>query len=212
MKYSKKNRIAQDKYYTNNSNATLCWDVMKKWINHFNITDFTVLEPAAGSGNMMNVVDAPVVGYDLFPERDDITRNDWLDNNNVNYLAGNEKVVMFTNPPFGKKGVFCNEFSKSVSDCELIGLIVPTKGICYLEQKDHFLEVIHLDDSEFELAGKPHEVMCSFVVMSKYHTGGCEIKEREFDDVDYKLELSVKDFQAYFIRLYVQRLKDEYNI
>ncbi len=168
IEYSKKNRIAQDKYYTGKSNADNSFALLNKWIKKLDLFP-TIIEPAAGDGKLMDsVIGYEVIGYDLFPEREDITKNDFLENSNI--FEG--ECVTFMNPPFGSRGKLCKEFiSKSLEGSELVGCIVPNSFIKVkknvVNKEYDILDYILLDSKDFTILEKEYEVNCYFLIISK---------------------------------------------
>lgn len=168
VEYSKKNRIAQDKYYTGNANATISWICLREWIKALGLENVTIVDPAAGDGALLNVIeDYPFKGYDLFPEREDIIKNDFINNPNI-YEKGD---VVFMNPPFGSRGKLCKTFiEESLKQCELVGCIVPNSFVKVkknISGADYdVLYAQQLDSSNFLLLDEKYEVNAYFLIIT----------------------------------------------
>jgi hypothetical protein len=168
IEYSKKNRIAQDKYYTGKSNADNSFALLNKWIKELGLNPI-IIEPAAGDGKLMDsVVGYEVVGYDLFPEREDIIKNDFLENSDI--FEG--ECVTFMNPPFGSRGKLCKEFiAKSLEGSELVGCIVPNSFVKVkkniINKEYDILDYLLLDSKDFTILEEEYEVNCYFLIISK---------------------------------------------
>ena len=169
IEYSKKNRIAQDKYYTGKPNATISYICLKAWIKALELENVTIVDPAAGDGALLNVIeDYPFRGYDLFPEREDIIKNDFIENPNI-YEKGD---VAFMNPPFGSRGKLCKTFiEESLKHCELVGCIVPNSFVKVkknISGADYdVLYALPLDSKGFLLLEEQYEVNAYFLIITK---------------------------------------------
>jgi len=168
IEYSKKNRIAQDKYYTGKNNATAAWACLREWIEKLELEDVTIVDPAAGDGALLDVLEGyPFRGYDLFPEREDLIKNDFIDNPSI-YKKGD---VVFMNPPFGSRGKLCKTFiEESIKQCDLVGCIVPNS---FVKVKKNIsgasydvLYAQQLDSSDFLLLDEQFEVNAYFLIIT----------------------------------------------
>ena len=70
-------RKALDKFYTKPHIAALVWEDFKSiLLNHYETV--TVIEPSAGDGKLLDVVDFDKIGFDLAPESESIIQNDFI--------------------------------------------------------------------------------------------------------------------------------------
>ena len=134
--YSSKNRAGFDKYYTKPEVAKDCYEVLQK---HLNGKSYAITEPFAGRGDLMDVVtNTEVFGFDIAPEREDIERNDFFADSEKPFKVSDKEVVMFTNPPFGTRGVFCKKaVDEAFKYSDICGVIVPNSAKNHL--KKYFL-------------------------------------------------------------------------
>lgn len=174
--YSKKNRQAQDKYYTKPETAKMCYELLKKHLKG----DYVIIEPAAGDGKLMDAVDnTQVYGFDLFPEREDIVRNDFLEFPSKPYEVETDKTkVTFANPPFGTRGAMCKTFiDEALNHSDIIGFIVPNSFKTHCK-KYHVVDYLKLPANGFTYADDDYEVNCYFVVIT--NNDELESKTEEF--------------------------------
>lgn len=78
--------------------------VVRAFLDRLDYTPQFVVEPAAGSGCIVDAVKkrwpgVSVIGFDIMPRRDDIIQKDWLDLLGRNEAA-NAPDLIITNPPF----------------------------------------------------------------------------------------------------------------
>lgn len=216
MKYSQKNRQAADKYYTKPEVAKQCYKILKDELTKEGVKDFCIIEPCAGDGKLMDAVDVDVYGWDLFPERDDIKRNDFLQNPGVPYDFESEKVkVMYANPPFGRSGILAKVFiDEALKHSPVAGFIVPNSFVNNCK-KYNVVAYEWLPIDGFTYAGNDYEVNCLFVVLSSKKGKGLTITSREEDAVEeipQPLELYVEDFVKVELTKFIEKLKKEYGV
>lgn len=111
-------KILNDKYYTPQHIVDKVLEATDKIIGFNNITEF--IEPSAGNGAFLDKLYAtniPTLAYDLYPERDDIIKQDFL-TLDLEYKKGR---CVIGNPPFGNSGnLFRSFYNKSVEIAEYI--------------------------------------------------------------------------------------------
>lgn len=113
-------KIELDKYYTSNELAKYCINKTKEIIGQNNIVEY--LEPSAGSGAFLNYLDKPYLAYDIEPEGENITQQDYL-NLDLDYKQGR---CIIGNPPFGVHNYTAVKFfKKSVQLGDYIAFILP---------------------------------------------------------------------------------------
>ena len=118
-----------DKFYTNP-------DVAVEFVDKINklspLIDYDVIiEPSAGSGNILKLLPDFAVGLDLEPEGENIKKQDFFTyKSNYHPLTNRLKIATIGNPPFGTgymnplaKGFF--NYASNFSN--LIAFIVPAK-------------------------------------------------------------------------------------
>jgi hypothetical protein len=163
-----KQRKALDKYYTKPEVAELVWSDLKSFLSSINKQDYLVVEPSAGDGKMIDVVDCDKIGFDLVPESDSIIENDFLTGDIIEHLS--KEAVFFGNPPFGKKGRLAIDFlNKSLQYGKTVGFIIPIQFKKYSVQKQinkdaKLVFERSLPDDSFLLNDKTYKVRCVFQI------------------------------------------------
>ena len=109
-------KIENDKYYTPVDLAKYCIDKTFEIIGKENITD--IIEPSAGNGSFSNQLDC--TAYDLYPEGDNIIKQDYL-KLDLPYKKGR---LIIGNPPYGKGNTLSVKFyKKAIKECDYISFI-----------------------------------------------------------------------------------------
>ena len=72
-------KIVNDKYYTSKELAKYCMDKTKEVVGNEHIIEY--LEPSAGAGVFLDILDKPYLAYDIDPEDNRIFKQDFLDLN-----------------------------------------------------------------------------------------------------------------------------------
>jgi hypothetical protein len=168
-----------DKFYTHP-------DIAKMFVDKINelcpLADFDmVLEPSAGSGNILQHLPNNAIGLDLAPEGDNIIQQDFFEYKSpYDPLTNPIKIAVVGNPPFGTgymnplaKGFF----NHAATFANTIAFIVPAKyhsSWKVHKQLDpdfelYFSEV--LPKNSFVKEGKPHDVNCCMQIWSKTSMG-----------------------------------------
>ena len=113
-------KIKNDKYYTPKWLVKYVIDKANEIIGKENITQF--LEPSAGDGRFLNSLPPNTLAYDLYPDREDIIKQDYL-KLDLEYKNGR---CIIGNPPYGNRNnlalKFCN---KSFELGEYVVFILP---------------------------------------------------------------------------------------
>ena len=97
-------KIINDKYYTSPELAKYCVEKSKEIIGEYNITEY--IEPSAGSGVFLNYLDKPYLAYDIEPEDDRVSKQDYL-TLDLPYKKGR---CIIGNPPFGDRNALSVKF------------------------------------------------------------------------------------------------------
>lgn len=169
-----------DKFYTNQ-------DIAKKFVevidNLSPLRNFQmVIEPSAGSGNILTYLPPGSIGLDLHPESDSIIEQDFFEYYPESYhpIYSNIDIACVGNPPFGKG--YMNPLAKAFFNhaatfSTLIAFIVPAKWHTSWKvhkqlNKDfglYYSEI--LPKNSFTLNEKPYDVNCCMQVWSKTKLG-----------------------------------------
>ena len=163
--YSKK--IDNDKFYTKNSTAKICIDIID-----FSIYDF-VIEPSAGNGSFLSQIPhANKIGIDINPECDDILKMSWFDYDIPDIYS---KVLIIGNPPFGIRNNLSKKFIKhsvSFSNVYTIAFVLPNVYNKHTMQrvipKEYRIKTaLLLPENSFEIESETYHVPCTFYVFEK---------------------------------------------
>lgn len=113
-------KIKNDKYYTSPELAKYIVSKTKEVIGEENITEY--IEPSAGAGVFLDYLDKPYLAYDIEPEDDRITKQDYLELD-IKYKKGR---CVIGNPPYGRSMNLARQFyNKSVEIADYIAFILP---------------------------------------------------------------------------------------
>jgi len=161
------NKIDNDKFYTKNSTAKICIDIID-----FSIYDF-VIEPSAGNGSFLSQIPhANKIGIDINPECDDILKMSWFDYATPDTYS---KVLIIGNPPFGIRNNLSKKFIKhsvSFSNVYTIAFILPNVYNKHTMQrvipKEYRIKTaLLLPENSFEIESETYHVPCTFYVFEK---------------------------------------------
>ena len=146
-----------------------------------NISKFDlIIEPSAGSGNILKFLPSNAIGMDISPEAEIIFKQDFFTYEPEGYPFQFKSIACIGNPPFGKgymnplaKGFF----NHAAKFSDLIAFIVPAKW--HSSWKVHkqlddrfglyFSEI--LPKNSFLLNGTPYDVNCCMQIWSKTPVG-----------------------------------------
>ena len=163
-----------DKYYTKETTVNLCIDLINFYKNIHN-TDL-IIEPSAGNGSFINGIKSLTTNYmffDLEPDHDEITKQDYLLYNYTNIQNNYNNIHVLGNPPFGRQSSLAIKFiKKSCNFCNSISFILP-KSFKKDSLKKSFPLNFHLiyegdlPDKSFLVDGVEHDVPCVFQIWGK---------------------------------------------
>lgn len=157
--HGKKRR--EDKFYTAEHIAELC-------LSKLDLGAYSVrIEPSAGAGVFSNRV-PECVAFDIAPEHDSITKQDWLEYNRERTNV--ERVLVVGNPPFGVQNNLAIKFvNHSASFADTIAFILPRsfrkESIqAKLHPNLHLREEIILPKNSFVLLGEAYDLPAVFQI------------------------------------------------
>lgn len=168
-----------DKFYTNPDIAKEFVEIVDRL---FPLKNFDlVLEPSAGSGNILQHLPDGSIGLDLEPEGKGIVKQDFFTYDpGYHPLLNNIKIACIGNPPFGSgymnplaKGFF----NHAATFSELIAFIVPEKWQTswkvqfQLDKSFNLYFSESLPKNSFVFDGNPYHVPCCMQVWSKVSRG-----------------------------------------
>jgi hypothetical protein len=164
-----------DKFYTHPDIAKKFVDVIN---DNFPLQNFDlVLEPSAGSGNILKYLPQGSIGLDLEPESENIIKQNFFDYESPYHpILNNIRIACVGNPPFGSG--YMNPLAKAFFNhaatfSELIAFIVPAKWQTswkvQFQLNDsfglYFSEI--LPKNSFVFNGDPYDVPCCMQIWSK---------------------------------------------
>jgi predicted RNA methylase len=115
-----------DKFYTKKDVALECYNDLKKILDFNNISEVEFLEPSAGNGSFLSIIKEPKIGFDIYPENNEILKCDYLTTDISNFLNKKLKTVVIGNPPFGKNSSLAVKFlNKSFEYSDIVGFVLP---------------------------------------------------------------------------------------
>ena len=163
-----KKRNTIDKYYTKPSVVLSCINLIK---NNINIQpNDIIIEPSAGNGCFIEGIkqlSSNCRFYDLKPEHDEITKQDFL---KYNHKQSDEIVHVIGNPPFGRQSSTAIKFiKKCCSFSNSVSFILP-RSFKKESMKKHFHLNFHLVfewdilPNSFTVEGCDHNVPCVFQI------------------------------------------------
>ena len=133
-------KIELDKYYTSDELAKYCVKKTKEIIGEENISEW--LEPSAGGGSFLNHLPINTLAYDIAPEDNRITKQDYL-TLDLDYKQGR---CIIGNPPYGTHNYTAVKFyKKSIKLGDYISFILPISQLnnnMYMYEFD----MIHSED------------------------------------------------------------------
>jgi hypothetical protein len=116
-----------DEFYTKQSTANYCFDVLKAVLKKIDIKieDYSFIEPSVGDGSFFNIM--PMnrrVGIDINPN---IKGLNIITNNYLDFLpTNNAKYIVMGNPPFGLRGNLALRFiNHSNYFADIVAFILP---------------------------------------------------------------------------------------
>lgn len=163
-----------DKYYTKDIVVELCLNLVKAHIP-INSNDL-IIEPSAGNGSFITGIKSlsnNFIFYDLEPENEEITKQDYLLCDYVEMRSKFENIHIIGNPPFGRQSSLAIKFiKKSCEFCNSISFILPKSFKKDSLKKTfplqfHLICEIDLPDKSFLVDGVEHNVPCVFQIWQK---------------------------------------------
>lgn len=192
-----------DKFYTKPEVAFECYNIFLDFIP----SNILIVEPSAGDGSFLKIIQNPKLGFDLLPENEKIIQNDFLNDKHIKNIK--ETFVILGNPPFGKKSQLAIDFlNKSLDLCDTVGFIVPNQFRKWSVQKqikptaklvlDHDLR-----EDAFLFNNKSYNVRCCFQIW-KNDSDFCErikiepdLRHFDFEMYQYNCTDQAKKFFDY---------------
>lgn len=152
--------LSLDKFYSSDG---LAHELVNRARHYVGCLDkYTIIEPSAGSGQILKYLPENSLAFDICPDRGGIIKCDFLSTPH----NGFKNIVYIGNPPFGKcasKAVAF--FNRCALDGEVIAMILPKtfEKIFFhnkLNRQWHLEETYHPDACIFQKDGARHRVPC----------------------------------------------------
>ncbi|WP_051675985.1 hypothetical protein [Ureaplasma canigenitalium] len=167
----KKNNL--DQFYTNPRIADY---LVKKIDEMFQLEQFTIFEPAAGTGNFIRAfekrgidITRQCVAFDLEPKGQKLIKKADFLSVDLSLFNKNKNIVI-TNPPFGKRCHLAVQFlNKSLMLADIVCMILPNTFNRYLTQKQikHDAKLIYSESlpfNSFIVNDREYNVKCVFQI------------------------------------------------
>jgi len=157
-----------DQFYTNTKISQACMYALEK---DYNLEEYFLFEPSAGTGSFSDLFHANSLAVDLDPKKDYIQKNDFLKLDNS--LFKDNKVFTIGNPPFGKNSSLAIKFfNKAAEFSKYIAFIVPKtfKKVSLTNKLDLNFELIaehELPLNSFVFEENEYSVPCVFQIWKK---------------------------------------------
>lgn len=157
-----------DKFYTKT-------DVAVRLLSNLDIGNYDlVVDPCCGDGSFYsNINHSNKIGIDILPHIDGVIKHDFLTWDNSNITTPREKVLVVSNPPFGKQGSLAMKFIKKSSEfSDTIAFILPISfsKVSFKNKIPKYYHLVYeeiLPDNSYLLDGDDYSVKCVFQIWSK---------------------------------------------
>jgi hypothetical protein len=183
-----------DKFYTKP-------DLSKYLISKINLEDYDlVIDPSCGDGAFyLNIDHKNKIGIDIDPQIIDVQKSDFLKWNYRQITSSSDKVLVLSNPPFGKGGSLAHKFIKKCSAfSDTIAFILPL-SFCKESQKNKIPQYFHLDyeeilpENSFLLNDKEYHVKCVFQIWKKKSTKRLKVQTENPIVFEYTKNKTIAD-------------------
>jgi len=201
--YSNFTSKEKDQFYTPKSTALYCFNTFKRIIKEYDddFTNYTYIEPSAGSGNFLDILPDNSIGLDIEPNNTNILKTDYLE------WTPKKKDVKYTvigNPPFGLRGQLALKFinhSYNFADyvCFILPQLFESDGKGVPRKRVVGYNLIHsekLDSNFIDPNNNEMKINCIFQIWSKYKQNpDYKILENNLDIKVYSLSNGEKPSQ-----------------
>ena len=157
-----------DKFYTK---SELSIDLISK----INIDEYDmIIDPCCGDGSFYNNINhRNKIAIDILPHIDNVIKHDFLTWDYSNINIDRSKILVISNPPFGKQGSLSMNFIKRSSEfSDTIAFILPL-SFCKQSVKNKIPNLYHLEyeeilpDDSYLLDGVSYSVKCVFQIWKR---------------------------------------------
>lgn len=192
-----------DKFYTKKE---LAIDLISK----IKLSDYDlVVDPCCGDGSFYsNINHTNKIGIDILPHIDGVITHDFLTWNHTDIKIDSSKVLVISNPPFGKQGSLAMNFiKKSAEFSDTIAFILPL-SFAKPSLKNKIPDYFHLEYEEilpedsYLLDGENYDVKCVFQIWKKKDFKRQKIKSIESDGFKYTKDKTLADVAVRRVGVY----------
>jgi predicted RNA methylase len=163
-----------DKFYTKNDVVDICIQIIRDNVE-FNNND-AIIEPSSGNGSFIDGIKSlskNYIFYDLQPEHDEITQQDYLLFNPQEIKSKYENIHVIGNPPFGRQSSLAIKFiKKSCEFADSVSFILPKSFKKdslknKIPSKFHLIFEYDLPSYSFLVNEVEYDVPCVFQIWKK---------------------------------------------
>lgn len=201
-----------DKFYTKRE---LAIDLISKVeLNNYDI----VIDPCCGDGSFYsNINHQNKIGIDILPHIDGVIKHDFLTWDYSCIKSDRSKVLVISNPPFGKQGSLAMNFIKRCSEfADTIGFILPL-SFAKPSVKNKIPEFYHLEYEEilpedsYLLDGDNYDVKCVFQIWKRKDVRRENIKSVKESGFTYTKNKSLADIAVRRVGVYAGKAFTDLN-
>jgi predicted RNA methylase len=192
-----------DKFYTKR-------ELVQQLISNIDFSDFDlVVDPCCGDGAFYSQINhTNKIGIDILPHLDGVITHDYLTWNHSTIETQREKVIVISNPPFGKQGSLAMNFIKRSSEfADTIAFILPL-SFAKPSVKNKIPDFYHLQyeevlpDDSYLLDGESYSVKCVFQIWKKSDKKREKIKSTENTGFTYTKDKLLADIAVRRVGVY----------
>lgn len=192
-----------DKFYTKT-------ELVKKLLRNFDFTNYDlIVDPCCGDGAFYNNIQhANKIAIDILPHIEGVITGDFLTWDWTKISTHRSRVLVVSNPPFGKQGSIAMNFIKRCSlFSDTIGFILPL-SFAKPSVKNKIPDYYHLQYEEilpedsYLLDGESYSVKCVFQIWKKSDTKRKKIKSIENLGYHYTKDKSLADIAVRRVGVY----------
>lgn len=192
-----------DKFYTKK-------ELAKELIGKVNLNDYElIVDPCCGDGAFYsNIEHKNKIGIDILPHIDGVITHDFLTWDYSNLNTKRDKVLVISNPPFGKQGSLAMSFIRRCSEfADTIAFILPL-SFAKPSFKNKIPDFYHLEyeeilpESSYLLDGENYDVKCVFQIWKKKDIKREQIKSVKEVGFKYTKDKSLADIAVRRVGVY----------
>lgn len=191
-----------DKFYTKVDVAIEC-------INQIDLNKYDLfIDPCCGGGAFYSNIEGNKIGIDLEPSIDNVIKHDFLTWDYSNINIDRSKVLVISNPPFGKQGSLAMLFVKrAIEFSDTIAFILP---LSFSKQSVknrmppyyHLVSENILPENSFLLDDEDYLVKCVFQIWERRDTTRNYIENEKEVGFKYNKEITDCDISVRRVGVY----------